>query len=453
MVSPEVQRTAITDYCTSRGYQVVEWLEGIDESGSRSRSAWWPRLEQGVGMVESGRVERVVVWKFSRTARNRLRWAIALDRVEAAGGQLESATEQVDASTSTGRFTRGMLAELNAFEAERIGEVWKEVHSRRTVKGVPANGKPRFGYRNIDGVLQPDPVTGPVLGDLYRRYVAGESIYMLTGWLNSEGHRTIPGYSKRGPGPWTQTTLRRCLDAGFGAGFITVHGQQIPGSHEPVISPDLWARFLTARAGRRTSRGTERSQYLLSGLVRCGCGSPMGGGQFGTNRTAKFRCVAAASERRHTGGYVTMRLVEEKVLDWLRTVASDVNEGADAELARQGRVERRKRDVRLLAREILALDRQLTSLTVDKARGIVPESAYVAARDEITTQRDSLSLQLAQAETETVDPGTVAADLLAGWVELPVEQRRAALRGLIRHVVVTAGRPRATLRVVPVWVR
>lgn len=50
MVSPEVQRVAIEDYAASRGYVVAGWLEGLDQSGSRARSAWWrgyPRLEGG----------------------------------------------------------------------------------------------------------------------------------------------------------------------------------------------------------------------------------------------------------------------------------------------------------------------------------------------------------------------------------------------------------------------
>ena len=33
MVSPEVQRHAISDYATARGYQINGWLEGLDESG------------------------------------------------------------------------------------------------------------------------------------------------------------------------------------------------------------------------------------------------------------------------------------------------------------------------------------------------------------------------------------------------------------------------------------
>ena len=44
-------------------------------------------------MIEHGQADAIVVWRWSRVSRNRLDWAVAVDRVEAAGGALESATE------------------------------------------------------------------------------------------------------------------------------------------------------------------------------------------------------------------------------------------------------------------------------------------------------------------------------------------------------------------------
>lgn len=68
----------------------------------------------------------------------------------------------MDTTTSSGRFARGMLAELAAFESERIGEQSKESHERRVRNGMPANGKPQYGYQysKAEG-FSPDPVTGP----------------------------------------------------------------------------------------------------------------------------------------------------------------------------------------------------------------------------------------------------------------------------------------------------
>jgi site-specific DNA recombinase len=466
MVSPEVQRVAITDYCRARGYEICGWLEGLDESGSRARSAWWPRLDQGVDMVEAGTIDVVVVWKFSRTARNRLKWAVALDRVESAGGRLESATEQVDATTSTGRFTRGMLAELNAFEAERIGEVWKEVHSRRVRAGKPASGKPKWGYL-YDRDLQlhvPDPVTGPVLADVYARYVAGESVHQLVRWLNAHGWRTTQG------GVWSDRSLRRVLDAGFAAGYFMAGGDPKRkvsptvhrGVHEPLISEDLWQAYQDARGLRRARPArSERSQYLLSGLVRCGrCGGSMVAGQYGARHEPKYRCKAGKESGPEVcaGGYVTASYVEGEVLVWLRDLAADVDAAADSAVAASARRTTLVSEGERLAREIQRVEDSLQRLLVQQvSMEGVPDSVFVAARTELTEQHAALSESLEATQRAgrraIVEPAVVAAGLLEEWDDLPVPARREVLRDLVARVRVWTGRPRATVVVEPAWDR
>lgn len=469
MISPEVQRTAITDYATTRGYQIAGWLEGIDESGSRARSAWWPRLDQAVAAIEAGEYDVLVVWKYSRAARHRLRWAVAIDRVEEAGGRLESATEQFDTTTSSGRLARGMLAELQAFEAERIGEVWKDVHAARVRAGKPANGKPRFGYTydRDRKVHIPDPVTGPVLADLYRRYVAGESVYALVRWLNAHGHQTVPGYGNKEPGPWSDRSLRRVLDSGFGAGLFLAGGDRARkvaptlhrGAHEPVIDDDLWQAYLDARRLRaaRPAR-TERSQYLLSGLVRCGrCGGPMVAGQYGEQRAPKYRCRTGKEMGPElcTGGYVMASYVERAVYDWLVDLAGEVQHRRDVELAAAARVTAAQSESDRLARAIARVDKELRQLALSNAATPLPPSVYADAvagvmrrRDELEAAREAAAVSARRAPS---DPVGIAQDLLGAWDDRPVEHRREVLRDLIAPVRVWTGRPRARVVVKGSW--
>lgn len=461
MISPEVQRVAIRDYAASRGYDITGWLEGIDESGSRARSAWWPRLDQAVAAIEAGEYDVLVVWKYSRAARHRLRWAVAIDRVEEAGGRLESATEQFDTTTSSGRLARGMLAELQAFEAERIGEVWKEVHSSRVRSGKPANGKPRFGYAydRDRKVHVPDPLTGPVLADIYRRYVAGESVYALVRWLNAHGHQTVPGYGKREPGPWSDRSLRRVLDSGFASGRFLVARELHQGVHEPVIGEDLWQAYLDARRLRaaRPAR-TIRSQYLLSGLIRCGrCGGPMVAGQYGAQRTPKYRCVRG-KELGPTvcvGGYAMASYVEREVYDWLVDLAGEVEARRDVSLAAQARVTASRSEADRLARAIARVAGELQQLALSNASAPLPPDVYAATVAGLVERREQL--QAAQedaavsARRSPSDPVAVAQDLLESWADRPVEHRREVLRDLIRPVRVTTGRPRAEVVVRGVW--
>jgi site-specific DNA recombinase len=276
----------------ARGYEITGWLEGIDESGSRARSAWWPRLDQAVAAVETGEYDVILVWKYSRVARHRLRWAVAIDRVEDAGGRLESATEQFDTTTSSGRLARGMLAELQAFEAERIGEVWKDVHKSRVPPGSRPTGKPKWGYvydrreaaraRPRDRARARRP-----LPPLRRRRVR----LRLVRWLNAHGWRTL---DRR---PWSDRSLRRVLDSGFASGRFRLPRRAAPGVHEPLIDDQLWQAYLDARAQRR-GRPAARAigPVPALGLVRCGrCGGPMVAGQFGN---AASRSTGARPARR-----------------------------------------------------------------------------------------------------------------------------------------------------------
>ncbi len=455
MMAPEVQRVAIENYATARGYDMTGWLEGIDESGSRAKSAWWPRLDQAVAAVEAGEYDVLLVWKFSRTARHRLRWAVAIDRVEEAGGRLESATEQVDTTTSTGRFTRGMLAELNAFEAERIGEVWKEVHARRVAAGKPATGKPKWGYRyDAERKLHvPDPESGPVLADLYRRYVAGESVYTLVRWLNAHGWRTTSG------GAWSDRSLRRVLDSGFASGRFMAGGQLQAGVHEPLISETVWRAYLDSRERRRARPArTERSQYVLSGLVKCGrCGGGMVAGQFGNARAPKYRCRAGKEQGPDVcaGGYVMAAMLERELLAELGAVAGEVDEHATASVAAKARRTAARSEGKRLAREVTRVEDALTRLAVQNATSPLPAAVYRRAHDELAEQLGQLQAAVEAAGREArgvpVAPRRTAGELLRSWDRLPVEHRREVLRSLLREIRVWTGRPRAAVRFRWAW--
>lgn len=448
MTSPEVQRHAIETYCQTAGHQLVEVVEGIDESGSSSRSKWWRTLDQAVEAVEAGTYDGIVVWKFSRVARHRLKWAVALDRVEAAGGILESATEQFDTSTSAGRFARGMTAEMNAFQAEMIGDTWREAHERRVRAGLPHSGTPRYGYRrNPDTkMFEPHPVQGPILVDLAHRYVAGETFKALALWLNRHQHLTARGSL------WTAARVAGMLDSGFAAGLITYHGQTFPGVHEPLLDAGVWQAYLDARQARRTMpRARLGSKHLLSGLVRCAeCGrlmviSPDSKGVVGVQcrrrrEVGPVGCV---------GAYMPVRVVEDAVLAAVRVLAGGVNESAASRRVVAARRSVSASEVKRLDREALRVEEALVRLVTAQALDPVAESVFREARSQLEEQAARLG-ELREVAARGVravggDRSRVAADLLRDWDVLPVGVRREVLGSLVDCVLVR-GRGRGRLR-------
>jgi site-specific DNA recombinase len=262
-ISPELQRKTIKEWARRRNRVIVRWIEDLDKTGRNFKR----KIMEAIVSVERGEACEIAVWKYSRFGRSRHGVAINLARVERIGGQLESATEEVDATTAAGRFHRGMLFEVAAFESDRACEQWKETHEWRREHGLPAAGGQRAGYtwyRRIgpDGRPQEERYepndAGPAYGGLFLRYVNGEGYMPLADWLNRNGYKNTRGKS------WTHESLRWYMDSGFAAGLLHVHRPDtcqgleepckkwahyihIPGAHKPLIEDDMQKAQLEAR--------------------------------------------------------------------------------------------------------------------------------------------------------------------------------------------------------------
>lgn len=96
---------------------------------------------------------------------------------------------------------------------------------------------------------------------------AGRSLYTICRELNQLGKRVKEG------GPLQYTRLKRLLQNKIYAGFIR-HGENWhPGNHEAIISEERWEKIQQILSQRSIPTKTEKSEYLLTGLLECSlCG-------------------------------------------------------------------------------------------------------------------------------------------------------------------------------------
>jgi hypothetical protein len=127
----------------------------------------------------AGEYDVILVWKYSRVARHRLRWAVAIDRVEtpAAGWS------RPPSSSTPPPAPAGSPAACSP--SSRPSRPSGSARSGRTSTspGSPPASPPPGSRSGATSTTAPRSCTcrtrrpGPVLADLYRRYVAGESVY------------------------------------------------------------------------------------------------------------------------------------------------------------------------------------------------------------------------------------------------------------------------------------
>ncbi|MEV5711242.1 recombinase family protein [Actinoallomurus sp. NPDC052274] len=486
MISPELQRAAIEDYCRRRGYILDEIIEDLDATG---RNFTRKGVQKAIERVENAGIAVVVVWKFSRFGRDRLGWATNLDRVESAGGRLESATEDVDTSTSTGRFSRGMFAEIAAWESERIGDGWKEAHQNRLQNGLPHTGRPRFGYDyhratnasvacpqgcgrgECETGYRMNPETGAAVEEMYARFLRGESYLKIAVWLNSRALYTTGGK------PWTDRVVRRFLDTGFPAGFLRVHDKACrcktpqtcdrntfyPGAQEPIINAKTWEAYRRDRKRRANlPPRVNTPTYATSGLVKCGrCGSGMTAHTITHHKVKKpgymLQCGKYHRSRECEGAWIARPRLEAMILGWVKKVAAaDVTAKAALMTARSAARTTAAAERKRLLREAQGLAKALTNLTMDRAKGLVPETAYADARDELLQQQQTVNDaldRLADERDQLTDPPVpVARDLMKRWPTLPPAVRRDLLAKLIKQVtVISHGNGVADVKLITTW--
>jgi DNA invertase Pin-like site-specific DNA recombinase len=262
-ISPAVQRERIGAHAKAHGHDIVAVHEDLDEPGSRyERAGFQAALEQ----VEAGEANGIIVAALDRFARSVPDAAVALRRLDDAGGTLISVRDLLDTSTPVGRFARTMMLAIAELELERIREGWDVAKARAVGRGVHFASRGVVGYRRERGQrLEPDPETAPAIVVAFEARASGASYTELAALLDSQ-----LGAGPDGSPRWTAQSVKRVLANRAYLGEARWGDHVRRDAHEPLVTESL---FLAAQNGHRASpMHSPDDGALLHGLLRCaGC--------------------------------------------------------------------------------------------------------------------------------------------------------------------------------------
>lgn len=259
-ISPAAQRDRIAQLAAAHGHTVVDWLEDLDQPGSRVDR---PGFQAAIEAVEQGRADGIAVARLDRFARSVAGALESIQRLNAVDGHLVIGDLGVDTSTPAGKLTRNVLLALAEFELDRIRDGWEDAKSRAVGRGVHIASRVPAGYRRRDdGRLEPDPRDADHVREVFLRRAAGASWAELAAFLNARGVTTHLG------GDWTGDVITRMIRRRVYLGEARQGLHVNPGAHEPLVTPVEWqAAQRPQPTGVRAA--SEDSGGLLSGVVRC----------------------------------------------------------------------------------------------------------------------------------------------------------------------------------------
>lgn len=431
-ISIELQESAGRDYAARMGYDVV----AVEADQGLSGRKWdnRPAVQRVMSMIEDREADVIILWKWSRLSRSRKHWALAADRIEVAGGRIESATEPIDTATASGRFARGVMTEYAAFQSEQIGEQWEEVRQRRLRLGLPAAGRLPWGWKWIKGQgIESIPEQGEVVQQMFAKYLAGQGSASIARWLNANA---IPAPNG---GVWNRMRPFTVMDSPIHAGFIPYRGDEHPGAHEGIISEETWAAYKAMRGERREGHEKPRmSKYLLSSLIRCGCGLRMNGKGAITGGIWYSGYLCTSMDPGHGRNYISSKKIDPIVDAWIADIGSDIDAHADfaAQVEDEGKLER-------LTAEWNAHQARLDKLTGLLVEGTVSKSSYLATRDEIERRQNDIGRMRDDLRSRMIDVPEASREYIrnmaADWDDMAADVRYEMLRSVLKEVVVIPG--------------
>ncbi len=431
------------------GWTVAD--EYVDNDLSAYGSKRRPEYQRMLTDLAEGVRDAVIVLHADRLTRKPRELEDLLDVLTAAkvrqvrfvaGGDL-------DIGTGDGLMLLRVLLAVAAAESATKSRRVKRKMLQNAEAGLPHGGHGRpFGYDQDKVTVL--PAEAQIIRDLADRYLAGESLRSLAGWLEGQGVKTARG------GVWRSPTIRQMLRSARIAGLREHDGQVLgPAVWEAIITERTRDRLLARMQEQKVSGRRSPRRYLLSGLLRCHqCSSTMYSAARvdGPAPIRRYVCASGPDHGGCGGTMVNAAPVEDLIMEAV-LYRLDSRDLADA-LAGRAALDERTAEI---AAALQADQDQLAELTGMYSAKQITAREWIDARNPIQARITRAEQALARSTRSDALVGLIgnSAQLRASWADLNLTRQAAIVRAVLDHAVIGPGTPGARVfrpeRVTPVW--
>jgi site-specific DNA recombinase len=248
---------------SGRGWTVVERYVDNDVSAYRGKAR--PRFADLLADIEAGHLDAVVAYHQDRLTRTPTEFETFLAACDAARlTKFTTVTGFTELGQGDGVMVARIFAAVAAGESDAKSRRVRRKNDQRAAQGLPhLSGQRPFGYERDGMTVREDEAV--VIRAAAERFLAGESLTSIAGWMAAQGVRTATGVNE-----WRTPTLRNLLKSPRIAGLREHRGEVVGPGAWPGIITEAQHHQITTKLNdptRRTVRTPRR--YVLSGLVRC----------------------------------------------------------------------------------------------------------------------------------------------------------------------------------------
>jgi site-specific DNA recombinase len=302
------QAEACRKYAAEHGFEVA----GVFQDDCSGMKLDRPQFTAARKALTDHKAEALIVYSSDRLTRKLAHKLIIREELQRAGVELHYVRRGKSEDTAEHRMTENIEGVFDEYWREKILESSKRGMDAKARSGKLTGGRTPYGYRydKANSTLIIDDFEGDIVRQIFTWYTLGDetdkplTLYQIAKRLSEAGIPT-PGESRnhrrqRADSMWSDGTIGRLLTYEVYTGVFR-YGRLIGGSGKngkrpigdtiaiavpALINIELWQAAQDRKVyNREMSPRHAKREYLLRGLIFCGCGRRM----VGYNANSKYR--------------------------------------------------------------------------------------------------------------------------------------------------------------------
>lgn len=335
-LSPDSQIKKIHEYAKAHGYIVPEEYIFHDDGISGRTTKKRPGFNKMIATAKSTPkpFDAILVWKFSRFARNREDSIVFKSMLKKCGIDVISISEAVG-DDKMSILIESLIEAMDEYYSVNLSEEVVRGMTEKVSRGKPVSIPP-LGYKMIKGEFVIDEDTAPVVRKIFKDYLDGKGCREIAMDLNAKGFKTRRGNNFENR--TVQYIINNPLYAGYIRWDIDGRGSRgyyrdgkemiVKGTHEPLISAETYERIKNKLAeekamNKKFERKTPvKNDFALRSLVRC---SDCGGTLCMSSTGKSLQCYKYAHGKCSVSHNISLRKINDAVLNILKEDLQSTN--------------------------------------------------------------------------------------------------------------------------------
>lgn len=330
--SPDSQLKLIQDYAEKNDIVLLEEFIFMEDGGKSGKSM--AKRERFLDMISIAKkkpkpFDIILVWKFSRFARNQEESIVLKSMLKKNGIDVISISEPLPEG-AFGDLVERIIEWTDSYYLVNLSQEVRRGMKEKASRGEPVTSAP-IGYDMIDGKYVPN-ADAELVRNIFTDYLNGEGMRTLAVKYSNMGMRTTRGnpldnraveYMLRNP---VYIGKIRWSTSGRAASTRHYDDPNIlisQGKHEPIVSEELFNSVqekisIQKKMYGKYQRSEQPAGWMLKGLVRCSsCGATL----ININtKSPSLQCHNYARGNCHHSHSITVNKANNAIIEYLENV-------------------------------------------------------------------------------------------------------------------------------------